>query len=181
MCARKQAVSVGWLLKETQALGDCGIDCMAYYDEVARSDASWRKIRHEIYMFMNSVKHIPTWQDAFVACQEVDESSNVSKSWESMVGGMGPPSEIGVAQHAAIVPYIPQLDHMVITEASGQPSQAVASVQATCDVASGLGIEAWASLQGAGTEASGQICRVKCHLQGLRAKLPTWWRRATLL
>ena len=61
MCARKKAMSVGWLLKETQALGDCGIDCMSYYDEVVRSDASWRKIRHEIYMFMNSVKHIPTW------------------------------------------------------------------------------------------------------------------------
>ncbi len=62
MCACKTAMYVGWLLKETHARGDCGVDCMAYYDDVDRSEASWRKIRREIYMFMNSVKHIPTWQ-----------------------------------------------------------------------------------------------------------------------
>ncbi len=97
---------------------------MSHYDEVDRSEASWRKIRHDVYMFMNSVKHIPAWQDAFVACQEVEDSSNVSRKRKNIVGGMGPPSEDAVADRAAVVPSLPPSDHMTSTEASGQPSQA---------------------------------------------------------
>jgi hypothetical protein len=68
--AWRDASDVGWALKETDATGDCGIDAMAYHDELARCSKSWRLVRHEIASFMRLHAESPLWQEAFELCGE---------------------------------------------------------------------------------------------------------------
>jgi hypothetical protein len=89
--AKSAALSVGWTLKATVAQGDCGVDCMAYYDNAAnRCRKSWLAVRLELAEFMESVHTQAVWQQVYSMCGEADPRPRRLAAPRS-VGGMGPP------------------------------------------------------------------------------------------
>lgn len=68
--AHFQADKAGWRLKATVAQGDSGIDSMAYWENRPRTADTWHDIHQEVSGAMNSLSKLPSWQDAFAACQE---------------------------------------------------------------------------------------------------------------
>ena len=68
-CAVREALRVGWMLRETQACGDCGVDVMAWHERRVRIPSTFRAIREELAAFMIGVKDDASWQGVFKACQ----------------------------------------------------------------------------------------------------------------
>ena len=50
--AKRGALRAGWILKDTIAQGDCGLDVMAYHLGLERTQASWDSIRRDIADFL---------------------------------------------------------------------------------------------------------------------------------
>jgi hypothetical protein len=101
-------LSAGWLSKSTNATGDCGIDCLAYHDNQARTPAVWKSIRAELADFMMLVRKDKDWQTVFLACSELGavgrpiglvpvsstgprKASGAPSLPPVPLGGMGPP------------------------------------------------------------------------------------------
>ena len=74
-CAGRSAMKVGWVLKHTQKLGDCGIDVMAYHAGLVRIPSTWQAIRRDLSKFMLVKLNKKEWQDSFVCCQDVPGSN----------------------------------------------------------------------------------------------------------
>ena len=70
-CAVRAAMKVGWVLKHTQKLGDCGIDVMAYHSSLVRIPSTWQAIRRDLSKFMLDNINKKEWQESFVCCQDV--------------------------------------------------------------------------------------------------------------
>ena len=68
--ARRAALHVGWLLKDTVMQGDCGVDVMAYHLGLERGQPSWNLIRNSIVAFLSVHMHEALWQDIAEVCQE---------------------------------------------------------------------------------------------------------------
>jgi hypothetical protein len=85
--ARKNALRVGWMLRETVADGDCGIDCMSYHLRQDRTLADRNGIRSELGDFIKKVADDKAWQDVFCTCQEMPQAAAVSAK-----GSSGPPN-----------------------------------------------------------------------------------------
>ena len=68
--AAAASLQVGWVLKPTDATGNCGIDVMSHSVGGSRDAAGWAAIRQQIADFMERVADIAVWQRAFVACGE---------------------------------------------------------------------------------------------------------------
>jgi hypothetical protein len=72
--AARLAARVGWVLKQTNATGDCGPDCLAYFAGMPRTPMSWKSVRQELADFMLTVRDDPQWMAAFGACGEQVEA-----------------------------------------------------------------------------------------------------------
>ena len=69
-CARAAAARVHWLLLPTNATGECGPDCMAFWSGAGRSATGWQAIRLELSVHMKSKKDDAAWQEIFRNCGE---------------------------------------------------------------------------------------------------------------
>jgi hypothetical protein len=56
------ARKAGFALKLTNATGDCGIDCMTFFDGLSRTPASFGTLRGELADFMVEHSADPAWQ-----------------------------------------------------------------------------------------------------------------------
>ena len=65
--------------KETEAAGECGIDTMCFHRGLQRSPLSWQRLREELSKEMISNSTSPKWQDAFLACDELDLKRDMPK------------------------------------------------------------------------------------------------------
>ncbi len=57
--AVKEAMRAGWILRATEAKGNCGIDCMCHHVGQPRNPASWTAIRKKLAVFMVRVAAYP--------------------------------------------------------------------------------------------------------------------------
>ena len=82
--------------RDTQAQGECGIDTAAFHPKQGRAPATWHAIRQKVAGFMLSHSKDAMWQDAFVACDELDvkqqmplvtKPDRVAKSLKSFPSG----------------------------------------------------------------------------------------------
>lgn len=83
----------GLALKLTNAEGDCGIDCMVFFDGLSRTAASFAAMRTELADFMVANRNNPAWQDVFRSCQEApvhDDKAPKPAKLGKVTGGMGP-------------------------------------------------------------------------------------------
>jgi hypothetical protein len=94
--AVKEALRAGWILRATEAKGNCGIDCMCHHVGQPRNPASWTTIREKLADFMDRVAGDLAWHDVFAACQEMPVQAAIPKK-----GGIGPPTG-GIAAWAAV-------------------------------------------------------------------------------
>jgi hypothetical protein len=92
------ARKAGLALKVTDTTGDCGIDCMAYYDGESRTSATFVALRGELADFMVANRADPAWQSVFRICQEAPVQRGEAAAASSkgclpkpVQGGMGPP------------------------------------------------------------------------------------------
>ena len=69
-CAKKAALRVGWMIKDTAAQGDCGPDVMAHFQGLERNETSWQLIRNQIADFLLAAADDTEWRDVFGACSE---------------------------------------------------------------------------------------------------------------
>lgn len=82
-------------LKRTQASGDCGIDCLCFFDGESRDLASFSTMRHKLADLLETKFADESWREVFcmsaehTACPAAVVSSSSS-------GGMGPPSGGGL-------------------------------------------------------------------------------------
>ena len=79
-CAVKAAMQIGWVLKHTQKMGDCGIDAMSYHAGLVRIPSTWQAVRRDLSKFMLDNLHKDEWQASFVCCQDVPGSNRNRKS-----------------------------------------------------------------------------------------------------
>ena len=73
----KAALRVGWMLSETVADGDCGIDCMSYHLGLPRTIKTRVGIWAELGDFIEAVAEDKAWHDIFETCQEMPEAAVV--------------------------------------------------------------------------------------------------------
>ncbi len=71
------ALQVGWMLRETVADGDCGIDCMSYHLGLPRTLKTRVGIRAQLCDFIEAVAEDKAWHDIFETCQEMPEAAVV--------------------------------------------------------------------------------------------------------
>ena len=91
--ASAAARRAGLALKITDTYGDCGIDCMTFFDGVGRSPATWSAMRNDLADYMVAHRSDPAWHDVFRVCQEAPLPEEVvSKPCKApgAIGGMGP-------------------------------------------------------------------------------------------
>jgi len=69
--AKAAAFKVGWRLLETNATGDCGPDCMAYWGGFPRNPRGWTEIRGTMADFMVERQADPAWIALYSMCGEV--------------------------------------------------------------------------------------------------------------
>ena len=79
-CAVKAAMQIGWVLKPTQKMGDCGIDAMSYHAGLVRIPSTWQAVRRDLSKFMLDNMHKEEWQASFVCCQDLPGSNRNRKS-----------------------------------------------------------------------------------------------------
>ena len=91
LSARRAAMSAGWLLKLTNAIGDCGIDCFSYHDNQARAPVVWKALRAELADFMMHVREDKVWHDVFKSCSEMRLGPGGRPGGSKAIGSMGPP------------------------------------------------------------------------------------------
>jgi hypothetical protein len=94
--AVNEAIRAGWILRHTEARGNCGIDCMCHHVGEPRNRASWKAIRCRLADFMVRIAGDPAWHDVFEACQEMPVQAAVPKK-----GGIGPHKD-SIAAWAAV-------------------------------------------------------------------------------
>ena len=70
-----QLQALGYLMIETAAQGDCGIDALCFWDLgcTLGTERHWRSLRQELARFMEDNQTSPIWQELFQSCQEDDE------------------------------------------------------------------------------------------------------------
>ena len=129
-CARLVARSIGWILKCTAAQGDCAVDCMVYHRGEERNAKSWAKIRQELADEMLRVRHEHLWHDAFITCQEMDDTAYIPKHVGKIVGGMGPPMVDDKLQAVHKDNQLASASNKTASGSSGSSSCQVASCQA---------------------------------------------------
>ena len=78
-CAVRAAMQVGWVLKHTQKMGDCGLDAMSYNAGMVRTPSTWQAIRRDLSKFMLENMNKTEWQESFVCCQDVPGSNRNPK------------------------------------------------------------------------------------------------------
>ena len=83
--AVKEAMRAGWILRATEARGNCGIDCMSHHLGMPRAAPSWAAIRKKLADFMSRIADDPAWHVVFGACQEMPVRAAMP-----MKAGMGP-------------------------------------------------------------------------------------------
>ena len=90
--ASRAALKVQWMLKQTAAQGDCGIDVMAFHSRRPRTAPSWKTIRKELADFMFACSERPEWQEVYFCCEGGGESGPAAKAKQpTKSGDMGPP------------------------------------------------------------------------------------------
>ena len=77
--AQSNALRLGWLLRETVAQGDCGLDVMAYHLGLERIPLCWLELRVRIADFLDEHAADASWQEIAEACQE-SSTSDASRS-----------------------------------------------------------------------------------------------------
>ena len=77
------AALAGFAVHETQRMGDCGIDTIAWWMGMERTRACFSDIRNNIYKFIMDVADTPLWQNVFRLCEE------------EFGGRVGPPRRVG--------------------------------------------------------------------------------------
>ena len=95
LSAQRCAMRAGWLLKATEARGNCGIDAMAYHGGRSRTPAALATLREELADAVLQRMVDPAWHDVFLACQEGAGPKPAAKkktrgAGVAKVGGMGP-------------------------------------------------------------------------------------------
>jgi hypothetical protein len=94
--ALKEALRAGWILRPTEAKGNCGIDVMCHHLGLPRNRTSWTNIRKDIADLMIRVADDPAWHCVFRACDEMPARAAIPKK-----GGLGTPED-SLAAWAAV-------------------------------------------------------------------------------
>jgi hypothetical protein len=98
------ARKAGFAVKLTDATGDCGIDCMTFFDGSARTAASFSNLREELADFMVNHAEDKAWQTVFASCQEAGPAFRAAVSGKvptGSKGGMGPSSSPSASSSSA--------------------------------------------------------------------------------
>ena len=78
-CAVRAAMQVGWVLKHTQKMGDCGLDAMSYNAGMVRIPSTWQAIRRDLSKFMLENMNKTELQESCACCQDVPGSNRNPK------------------------------------------------------------------------------------------------------
>ena len=76
--ARLAAGKAGLHVKVTVTDGNCGIDCMSFWDGTPRHKKTWAAIREEVADYMREVADQDLWHDTFRACAESKTEETVA-------------------------------------------------------------------------------------------------------
>ena len=162
LSAKRCAMRVGWILKATEARGNCGIDAMAHHGGWSRTAASLSALRAELADAMLQRMADPAWHDVFLACQEgagpppSAQSKNQKAGPAKHVGGMGPTappvSAPAPAKAASSSPVLAKASGL--TASAGAPAKAASAGTQPVQTAAALGLPACTKPPGKASAAS---------------------------
>jgi hypothetical protein len=86
------ARQAGLLLKPTESCGECGLDCLCYFEGKPRDRDGFQNMRDELADYLDTVVAVPSWQEVFRMGAEFTPAIVPVKPAPPHSGGMAPPS-----------------------------------------------------------------------------------------